>query len=1785
MSVVQSCLTTYSEEPVILFESLMVLGNVAVMPLITEMLVARGIVGMSLDILTRFYDQRNVMLSVTYLLLNVSASKVAREQILEMNGEKLVLDYYATNNYEEDEEVTTNVMGCMSGFCEDESLLQSYLDLDGCNLTLKTFDRYKSSDGVVYYCVELIVKICLYDERHHTEHRDLFDQDRVRIYYECLETFKSRTRVIVVLLRLLALLAKDPAIASLLVDLGIAEVICDGFSYYEDRRRVLIPMMQLATVVAEADENKQVLLGDDVVRLALASLDAYRSDAEVVAANLEFHMVMSRASLCYAAYEATGCVELTLDLLAEHQEEVSVCRPGLLLLLNLAARDTRCERYNNERALKAILSVLRIHGDHELLQTIGCQLLEVLCSHSSVCGLLIHLEAVHLVCAAVNQFVGNRVVQVCGNNVLSGMMTDETCVAAMLNHGVIYTHVAVLGSCAEDEDVQTAVLRADASLCDVPMGCTSFFNEGGLLRVFAAMNRFRDNAELLSFCCDIISHCLHTIAQDDTFPVLLHNDCMKLVLDILDRLHAHVQCQNSALGVLREMMLQPEYQSQFVDCEGPAIFERSILNERMLDTAARSVVMIMHSLTQSAKMCKSRLRSKLLSNVIAVVELFPGSKRVNKSAAVMWEMATRNKELANALLDTELIPSLVRIMNAYRKNYVQAPLMQTYQHLLAASEKRAALLMIDGSVVEACATSLKAFTSAAEVVRPCVDVLITLIGYEESYERMLSVPLLPDLVTVIAQEGQSESIQNQCVVLLEKLMFLPGSKLSLRSVADVRVLVGVIRVALKSDKEILGKALRIVIRSLRLVNLYENIRSSSLAEVVCEVVLHVNDEETQEQCMEVMSLLVANSEATHEVFTRRDVVSIVVDNMRVCFQNRLMNESCCMALAFLTRYSEVVDYVSMVSIAKLVMESMRHYKSSKNVMYCALCVTNISVNESCCKELIENEAVQTLLSLCDGFMTEEDTLGAITSALYCLSLDERSHAIFGASRCVEVFTQVMGMWTKRTNDEILCNIFLVIFNCYKVRTVLDALRRSDLLDLIISVTKSHFSKSLAKAFVLLCSRLAEEAELRPVLVQHSVLEPLLDCVRRFPSGRTINSKGFAAMELLSSEESVRQDLLDKNVLSDCLNALSKHMFVREVVLSVLPVMAILEKFALESGQEKKVRDVDVSERVIKVVVENGYEEAVLRAALRVLESFLPFDPDGMKLYSHDSVAVVINSLGKLYEEEESQVLTLRVLKTTLLVPEASDLFEQNEGVNLLIQVVATFYSSFALQLEAMEVISKLAETEDLQSILFENQALNYLVNALTNFEERPEVLLPAEYAILKMCDYEPVCQTLFDLGAVVKLVNILKRFPDNANLVWAACCILDKCKGNEMFIPVVSKLGIVELVLDCLERMCKDAEVLCVLLKTLYNLVRLSDELSAVFQSKNGPELVSKTWEAWEKDASVTGAVLRCVTAYAGVAALLPRLMSMRYVERIIAAMETFDDNSSVLRGALTALAHLAPSEAPRKIMLEKDVIALATRAMGGFPDKEGLLVNGAVLLKRLFSEEVRKEMESSDLVATCVKALALHGVYPDMINAMCGLLELLVSARTYPQLKEQKALSVLMDCLSIHLQDVDCCTAVMRLLKTVLFIAVEQGEGVSTRIIEVAVFMMNNYPDSEEVQKLGIELLEAFVSQEGDMVAFLELGGLDAVVRAMHGESEYISASCCKLLFAASKTPVVRDAIVQVEGVSMLLMAMSEYPKSTKIHQYAAAALANLVVSHEVCKQIIEPSELSGSGLELLYR
>ena len=118
---------------------------------------------------------------------------------------------------------------------------------------------------------------------------------------------------------------------------------------------------------------------------------------------------------------------------------------------------------------------------------------------------------------------------------------------------------------------------------------------------------------------------------------------------------------------------------------------------------------------------------------------------------------------------------------------------------------------------------------------------------------------------------------------------------------------------------------------------------------------------------------------------------------------------------------------------------------------------------------------------------------------------------------MSVFTAVLDVWMNRNNDEILCNVLLTVFYCYKIQSVLDALKRSTLLDLIIRVVVANLSKVLAKAYAMLMCRLAEDASLRQVLLKKHAMEPLLDCVRKFPKGKTVNSDGFRAMELMSSE--------------------------------------------------------------------------------------------------------------------------------------------------------------------------------------------------------------------------------------------------------------------------------------------------------------------------------------------------------------------------------------------------------------------------------------------------------------------------------------------------------------------------------------------------------------------------------------------------------------------------------------------------------------------------------------------
>ena len=82
-----------------------------------------------------------------------------------------------------------------------------------------------------------------------------------------------------------------------------------------------------------------------------------------------------------------------------------------------------------------------------------------------------------------------------------------------------------------------------------------------------------------------------------------------------------------------------------------------------------------------------------------------------------------------------------------------------------------------------------------------------------------------------------------------------------------------------------------------------------------------------------------------------------------------------------------------------------------------------------------------------------------------------------------------------------------------------------------------------------------------------------------------------------------------------------------------------------------------------------------------------------------------------------------------------------------------------------------------------------------------------------------------------------------------------------------------------------------------------------------------------------------------------------------------------------------------------------------------------------------------------------------------------------------------------------------------------------------------------------------------------------------MRNGAEYVRCSACKLLFAASKTPRVRDAVVQLEGVAMLLLVMREHSKHAGVNEYATKALANLEPTPEVCGTVLEQD-----GLKLLF-
>ena len=144
-------------------------------------------------------------------------------------------------------------------------------------------------------------------------------------------------------------------------------------------------------------------------------------------------------------------------------------------------------------------------------------------------------------------------------------------------------------------------------------------------------------------------------------------------------------------------------------------------------------------------------------------------------------------------------------------------------------------------------------------------------------------------------------------------------------------------------------------------------------------------------------------------------------------------------------------------------------------------------------------------------------------------------------------------------------------------------------------------------------------------------------------------------------------------------------------------------------------------------------------------------------------------------------------------------------------------------------------------------------------------------------------------------------------------------------------------------------EVLAVLLLTMFVLVDQSTELATIFKDKRGPEILSDTWKVWEQDEDVMTSLLHCLTAFVGDADVMPRLMTLKYVERTAKTFEIFAESSSVLRESMTALARMAANEKPRKKMLQEGVVGLAIQAMERFPKQKRLLVAGALVLDAVF--------------------------------------------------------------------------------------------------------------------------------------------------------------------------------------------------------------------------------------------
>jgi intracellular sulfur oxidation DsrE/DsrF family protein len=906
----------------------------------------------------------------------------------------------------------------------------------------------------------------------------------------------------------------------------------------------------------------------------------------------------------------------------------------------------------------------------------------------------------------------------------------------------------------------------------------------------------------------------------------------------------------------------------------------------------------------------------------------------------------------------------------------------------------------------------------------------------------------------------------------------------------------------------------------------------------------------------------------------------------------------------------------------------RQPRFGKLVGYSVECLKNLAVDEVSIEEMIDEGALETLMTVVKLNPYNEGLMLAVNNAIASFAINPY---------IAEMMTKRMGVdalvfsLRKHVESDTLVSTCTAMKRLMCEDTNIDMLVQEGSIDALAHVVRSNPThQNVLAAAAEVVGRIADKPEYAQQLVDSGVVEGLLAAMKANPNDAHLAKLGANMIAKLAAnaDPSIaeylkkigavdvlvalleahpeNQELLDvgaaalkhltdsrdvDSALDNITDSKADNMAESRLAMATLASLSLVTEnidIIFSAGGAKKVVDA-----IMFACAHKDMEQAArtIASGCRALMRLANNEQNIYAIFQAGGVKALIKAIDGNQENAELCAAALGALARMTTRKENADYIARCGGIAACLALLKMHPTSSAVAKYAMELMQAMAAHDDTLADMVKNGAIGAIIEVIRNHIDDPALVKSAINALGRCANSAENLRKIVEDGGLEALIDVLNEHYTNAEVAKQALALLEMAAMLPENVDLLRKLGAMDAILQAMEAHPNDAEVQEMGARAL-GLIAGEDQMAVSIERVN--ELIGRFRTSPGQATFILrdlGPAVRLLTNLS----LLPNnatfLIQSGGLDALIGAFEATakmspsDERDNLMAASVQGIYRLAQTDDKRMMIMQSGAFNQMLMLAKASPDNDALAENVMLLARRLAeSGDCATFMLQNNNLADFIAVVKAHPLNDQVLSAAVQLLSnLAVDENAAREVIRGGGADVLVEAVYACMDSVEDLLSVLQAIPK---FAVDEETAkalVLAGSIDAILDAMRNHPFEPAIIQACITALSSLLKYPPSCSEIGEKGGLPLLLRALrdHYADEGIIQTDLQLLERlASGCPANITVLLDedLETITLVEWAAGTYIDNADI-QEAAQKLLDLLTGQPIAEYPV-PIDISPHAL-----